>query len=132
MYTSDPEAQLAYPHYSDLKWRSPQFIYLKAGIDRSRKSRNGEYSDRLAQWDADADKRGREAVKANGTKFRSAKNIHLYLEAYYQKKVDLLAIQGGVNMSSGYEYYVYYYDLIDDETLEPSPNQTMSKLPLES
>lgn len=111
MHTTILDSQLAYPHYSNPIWREPRLIYLKKGVDSKAEFQRVDYSDRLEQWDSEADKRGK-AAKTNGTSYRSAMNVHLYLEAYYQQKVDLFAIAGGVNLSSGYEYYVYYYNLL--------------------
>lgn len=70
-----------------------------------------DYYDRLMEWNTSAHKRGHEARK-NGTNYRSAKNALLYLEAYHEAKIDLMAIASGVDRSNGFEYYIYFYDVI--------------------
>jgi hypothetical protein len=39
--------------------------------------------------------------------------IQLYLSLYYGKDVELRHVMGGVNVSNGYNYYVYGYRIKD-------------------
>lgn len=112
MYTTNPESQLALPHYSEPIWKSPQLIYLKLGVDKSYRFQQSSYSDRLMQWDIEAHERGNNASKFSGVN-KSANNVALYLKAYHQQEVDLMGILGGVDLSSSFPYYIYCYDLLD-------------------
>jgi hypothetical protein len=112
VHTTRINAQLEYPHYSNPKWKEARCLYQQDGLDKKRKPQQINYSDRLLEWDYDAHKRGCDAQKAADINRRTAENFQVYLEAYHQCKVDLLVIMGGCNVSSGYEYYVFFYDLI--------------------
>jgi hypothetical protein len=98
-----PDEQWAYPHYTDERWLTARVIYGKKG-----KTTNGNYSDRLWQWDSKAAERAGEACK--GLTPRTARFMETWLSAYHGRKVILRYAMGGVNHSSGYEYYFYGYD----------------------
>lgn len=96
---------LAYPHYSDERWREAQLIYGKKC-----KCDNGNYSDRLWQWDSVAAERASAACKAAGVAGRTVRSWETWLSAYHERPVIVRYILGGSNWSTGYEYYFIGYD----------------------
>ena len=102
---SSPDQILAYPHYSDDRWRTAQLIY-----GRECKTVECNYSDRLWQWDWAAAERASEVCKAAGMTPRTARWTEAWLSAYHGKPVLLRYIMGGSNLATGYGYYVYGYD----------------------
>lgn len=105
------EQTLAYPHYSDERWRNAQLIYGTQG-----KTDEGAYSDRLWQWNYEAAKRASEATKGMG---RTAAMWEAWLSEYYQRPVVVRYILGGVNWSTGYDYYYVGFDY----TATPPPHR---------
>jgi len=93
---------LACPHYSDERWRDAQLIYGTQG-----KTDEGAYSDRLWQWNYEAAERASAATKGMSD---SAARWEKWLSEYYQRPVVVRYILGGVNWSSGYNYYYVGFD----------------------
>lgn len=105
-YVATNENQtLAYPHYSDERWRTPQLIY-----GRECKCANVNYSDRLWEWDYEAGVSASTACKNLGLQSRTAGWTQAWLSTYHGRPVVLRYILGGSNLATGYEYYVYGYD----------------------
>lgn len=103
---TSPDQQLSYPHYSDERWRTAQLIY-----GRECSTTECNYSDRLYQWDSAAYDRATAALRDHaGLRPRTARYIEAWLSAYHGRPVLLRYIMGGVNLATGYEYYVYGYD----------------------
>ena len=96
---------LAYPHYSDDRWRTAQLIY---GTEC--RTNNSGYSDRLWEWDYAAGDRASAACKEQGIAPRTARWTQAWLSAYHQRGVTLRYIMAGCNLATGYEYYFYGYD----------------------
>lgn len=107
---TSPDQVLAYPHYSDERWREAQLIYGKKV-----KCDNGAYSDRLWEWDYEAAERGSAACKEAGLTNRTAHMWETWLSAYHERPVTVRYIMGGSNWSTGYEYYFIGYDWADKE-----------------
>jgi hypothetical protein len=105
---TSPDQVLAYPHYSDDRWRTAQLIY-----GRECRTTEGNYSDRMWEWDHKAAERASVACKAAVLDLRTARGVEAWLAAYHQRPVVLRYIMAGCNLATGYEYYFYGYDYTD-------------------
>lgn len=71
------------------------------------------YSDRLFQWDYEKyNKCCQEVFKNQGQQFyeREPKEIEKFLGMYFEREVKLTAVIQGCNQSSGYPYWVFFYE----------------------
>ena len=96
------------PHYSDKNYKHVQLLYLKDG-DQSHLL-NGAvqwvYSDRVYQWDrSKADKAHTIALKDGS--YPSVRYMRAFIREFYDGKYECVVVAGGVNLSSGYEYFVF-------------------------
>ena len=75
------------------------------------------YSDRLWQWDYEKYQRYcQEVFKNRGQRFdeREPKEIEEFLSMYFNKEIKLMAVMKGCNVSSGFPYWVFLYENIED------------------
>lgn len=71
------------------------------------------YSDRLKQWDWEKYNNCCETVWHNQGQYfdqRTPEDIEKFLCLYFDKQIKLTAITQGCNVSSGYPYWVFYYE----------------------
>src|SRR5689334_7504705 len=108
-HTNDLDTTLAYPHYSDERWREAHLIF-----GAKQKTNNSAYSDRLWEWNYEAAQRASETCKAQGLKPNTARWAEAWLSAYHNKPVALRYIYAQVNWSNGYPVYFYGYDVEGD------------------
>lgn len=101
------KATFPYIHYSNSYWNEARTVW---GAEE--KGLSYDYSDRLQEWDY---KKAEAARKAADEKVKgfTPEWIQLYLSLYYGKDVELRHVMGGVNVSNGYNYYVYGYRIKD-------------------
>lgn len=82
------------------------------------------YSDRLFQWDsAKYDKCCKDVWGNEGQYFdsRSPQSIERFLQLYLDKpKLKLIGIMQGANMSSGYPYWIFFFNS------EPTPERSVA------
>ena len=97
------KVSLPYIHYTDPYWNEARTIW-----GNEEKGLVYEYSDRLQGWDYNKDKIAREKTSKK-IKDYTPEWIQLYLSLYHGKKVELRHVMGGVNVSTGYTYYVFGY-----------------------
>lgn len=74
------------------------------------------YSDRLKQWDAEKYNNCCQTVWDNHGQYfdrRTPEEIERFLSLYLEKRIKLTAITQGCNVSSGYPYWVFYYEDIN-------------------
>lgn len=87
------------------------YVIWKGNFDREKS--HAVYSDRLVQWDTEKyHKCWKEVFDGEGI-FSANNNpskINLFLNKYFGKEVKLTAILQGCNVSSGFQYWVYYYE----------------------
>jgi hypothetical protein len=103
--TTDLDAHLPYPHYSDSYWNEARLIF-----GRQQKTEQAAYSDRLMQWDYAAHDRAYEAMKESKTPIQTPRWHQEWLSAYHGKPVALRYLMAGCNLATGYAYYFYGYD----------------------
>lgn len=111
VHTTDIDALLSLPHYSNDDWYQGQLLY-----GREQKSDGGDYSDRL--WQADyqkADRVSRELTD-EGFRPRTARRWQEFVSRYYGKPCAITYIIGQVNQSNGYELYYIAWNWMHDET----------------
>jgi hypothetical protein len=95
------------PHYSDRRFQSGKEHTL---YGRQEPGLHYVYSDRIWQWDyAKAERASAAATEAHGPIVSTPQWYETYLSAYFGIPLDLAHIIGGVNVSSGYEYYAFGY-----------------------
>lgn len=74
---------------------------------------DGDYSDRLQQWDYDKFTKCMKEVWGErcGQYFtnKDPKDIEKFLSLYFGKKIKLTGIEQGCNVATGYPYWVFYY-----------------------
>ena len=92
------------PHYTDERFRGGREHTLYGA---SKPGLAYEYSDRLWQWDYDKAQAASATATERGFANGSPAWYEDYLSTYHGKPVELLHIIGGVNASSGYEYFVF-------------------------
>ncbi len=102
--TSDRNAQLyVNPYYTDSRFREPQTIFGEREDGLSY-----EYDDRIQQWDYQKHKDSWEVAKQDNA-VRTANFYSAYLSAYHDRKIEVVHILAGVNLSNGYPYLVFGY-----------------------
>lgn len=94
------------PHYSDRRFASGQ-THTLYGCEEE--GLHYVYSDRIWQWDYEKAERASDYAKSVHGHVQTPLWYETYLSAYLGIPVDLVHIIGGVNMSSGYEYYAFGY-----------------------
>jgi hypothetical protein len=105
-HTNDLNALLADPHYScPVFSEHPQGLWI-FGADTCKQ---GEYADRLYQWDRDKAYAAQEHAKAEGHKQNTAAYIQAWLSDYYGTPVALHGIKAGVQAFNGYPWYWYAF-----------------------
>jgi hypothetical protein len=112
-HTEDLDADLAYPHYSCpvfSKGRDGKVIF---GQDDS--SRQGEYADRLRDWDSKKANEADEQCKADGLTRDTARRRQRWLTVYYGRPVRLLGIVAGYQPYDGYPWYFYQFEFCDEQ-----------------
>ena len=99
------------PHYRDLRFGHE----ARTVFGPDRKPGDGVpglsyvYSDRLVQWDGNKADRAWQTALDSGATPKSADFIQAYLSAYYDRPLIVDHILSGVNVSSGYPYWVAGY-----------------------
>jgi len=94
-------SSLPSPHYSDKNYKNVQLMYLAP--DANLQSVHWDYSDRFRLWDSDKESRANKAACKHH--FPSVPYFEVFIQSWYGDRV-LKAVAGGVNHSSGYEYFV--------------------------
>lgn len=118
--TDNPRASLpTSPHYSDERYSRGQThtLYCKRGetllpgyCDTEHvEGASYVYSDRLEQWDYEKMRRAKEEAKQSWHPVASANYYSAMLSFYKDKKVEVVHVTAGVNVSNGYPYYVLGY-----------------------
>jgi hypothetical protein len=102
--TSNRDQILPTPHYTQKIYNKAQLVF-----DDGTEGTSSAYNDRLMQWDSKAYFRADAAAKGSRFPRRSANYFELFLKEYYEKPVTLHKVYTGVNLSNGYEYYVFNY-----------------------
>lgn len=75
------------------------------------------YSDRLWQWDYEKYNRCcQEVFKNQGQRFdeREPEEIERFLSMYFGNEIKLLAIMKGCNVNSGFPYWIFLYEQIEN------------------
>ncbi len=111
------DTNLLNPHFSRTVFNRPQTIFIAPGYSLKRENfmetvveAKYDYSDRLAQWDYDKNKRSMSAAKTKGFAPNSAAELEAYLQVYYEDSgLNLVHIQSGLNVGNGYPYRLYGY-----------------------
>jgi hypothetical protein len=81
--------------------------------DYNREKNEAVYSDRLFQWDSKKYNNCCKEVWGNESQYfyeRNPKEIESFLSKYFEKEIKLTAIEVGCNMSTGYPYWVFYFE----------------------
>jgi hypothetical protein len=99
------------PHYTDKRFQGKEHTLYGA----TAKDLSYEYSDRLWQWDYDKAQESAKVANESGHANGSPAWYEVYLTHYHGVPVQLLHIIGGVNVSSGYEYYVFGFRFTEVE-----------------
>ena len=94
------------PHYSDPLYQGGQEHTL---FGSTAKGLEYVYSDRLWQWDYAKSEEASRAAKESGAPVGSAEFYERYLSHYFGQQVLLRHVIGGVNVSNGYEYFIFGY-----------------------
>lgn len=71
------------------------------------------YSDRLIQWDYNKFNKCCQQVWNNTGQYfdnRKPNDIEKFLSKYFDKEIKLTAIMEGCNISSGYPYWIFFYE----------------------
>jgi len=108
--TSNRDEVLPTPHYTQKIYEKAQLVF-----DSGTEGTSTAYDDRLMQWDSKAFFRADTAAQGSRFPRRSANYFEFFLKEYYQKPVTLHKVYTGVNLSNGYEYYVFNYTVGDAE-----------------
>lgn len=88
-----------------------EYLIWKSACDI--KNSHRVYSDRLFQWNPKTyNKCCQEIFQNTKQDFsrRNPKDIERFLSMYFEKEIKLTAITCGCNQSSGYPYWVFFYD----------------------
>lgn len=94
------------PHYSDPIWKEAQTLFGRE--DRS--IRDYVYSDRLWQWDYEKTEQAFKVANEQKDVVRSsARWIEVALSHFLGQPVEVLHVMAGVNLTSGYPYWVAGY-----------------------
>lgn len=104
------------PHYSDARYASGKThtLFGKGDPRSGDASLSYEYSDRLWQWDYAKMERAGEAATKSGAPRNSPHWWQEALSHFHDRPVTLHHVIGGVNVSNGYEYYVFGFRFADD------------------
>ena len=98
------KATFPYIHYSNSYWNTARTLW-----GAKEKGILYEYSDLIWQWDHNkAEQSSKTATEKLGQGF-TPEWIQLFLTLYHEKPIELRHVMGGVNLSNGYNYYVYGY-----------------------
>lgn len=93
------------PHYSDERFSRGREHTLFGATEEGL---SYEYSDRLWQWDYGKARDSRaHAAEHSGFRDNSPGWWEAWLSYYHGKPISLRHIIGGVNVSNGYEYYIF-------------------------
>lgn len=72
------------------------------------------YSDRLFQWNSERYNKCCKSIWGNeGQHFhnRNPEDIESFLSLYYDSKVKLVVVMEGCNVSNGYPYWIFFYEI---------------------
>jgi hypothetical protein len=104
--TFDPNTPLnTTPHYTDDRFNKPQTVYGQ----EDKNIIDYVYSDRIWQWDYKKAEQATEIANNSGAVLKSARWYEVYLSAFFDRRVEVLHIMAGVNVSNGYPYAVFGY-----------------------
>jgi len=104
----DKNGLIPRPNYSDTNYEHVQLLYLEDG-DRSHLKDGAVgwvYSDRVYQWDREKVDKANEIALKEGA-YPSVRYMKAFIREFYDGKYECVAVAGGVNHSSGYEYFVF-------------------------
>ena len=90
-----------------------EFVVWKKEGSNNIERESAVYSDRLWEWNHEKyDKCCQEVFKDNGQQFnnRNPDAVEKFLSLYFEKEVILTAIVQGCNRSSGFSYWIFYYE----------------------
>lgn len=107
--TSSKDVQLKYAHYTDDRFKKAQLVYL-ACSPKELKDLSWDYSDRFSQWDYQK-ANDAAAIASKSCQGRTAAWAEAFLSHYYDGKAKLKAIATGFNLATGYDYFVYGYQV---------------------
>jgi len=117
-HTTNPDAVLAYSHYSDPLFNRERGICIY-GADAG--NLTWVYADRLLHADPDkSDAAWKQAVEQHG-KERTARRIETYLRLYFERSLTLACIISGTQQSNGYPWYAYGIRFLSDQPTPPDP-----------
>ena len=101
-----PDQILAYPHHTRMDiWGTARLIY-----GEKQKTDQGNYSDRLWEWDYNAGDRASAACNKQGLTRRTARQWEAWLSTYHDRPITLVYIMAGSNHATGYDYYYLGYN----------------------
>ena len=110
-HTNDPNATLAYPHYSCPVFRTATGGMIIYGSDVA--NCQGEYADRLWEWGYARAEEATKQCDAEQLQQSTAKRSERWLSIYYGKPVKLYAIYAGSRVDNGYPWYFYKFDFVE-------------------
>ena len=106
-HTSDPDAVLSYSHYSDPNFDGHGAVIY--GNDRA-PATEGEYADRLGQWEPEKAAAAHEAMREKYGDKRCARRTEEWLSHYYGRPVRLVSIRAGTRPDNGYSWHFYRWN----------------------
>jgi len=108
----DDDSKWVDPNKRNEKWTHPysysEFFHFGSRRIVEGRGVDGEYSDRIWQWDYDkAERLWKEHV---GTRWElaGAKKLSAFLSAFHGRPVRVVALAEGCNISNGYPYFIVW------------------------
>lgn len=93
------------PHYTNDYFKTPRIVFGKEA-----KGLNTAYDDRMQSWDYEKYNQSWNEAKNSDVVFRSADFYEKFLSLYFGKKIKLICVWSGFNVSNGYPYSCFGWE----------------------